>query len=397
MKVIAGIIFIILVTLIGSRKTFTRTKSFIKEHYLFLTGTEFIVIGYLLGKNVLGFIDLQIIKGLYPFIGLGLGWIGLIYGLQFNRNRIKRFPKNYFIASLFQSLITIFVVLGITLVLILLYNKNINEYIISLLVLSAAASCSSSTIPTLISREPEFRKEKTLSIIKYLSATGDLAGIVLLGIIFSLYQENPAFNSFLPGFIQWLIISILIGIISGNIFNHALRRASSDEAILLIIVGLVLFSGGLSLYLKLSPIFVNLIAGIIISNFCNNWYKVEEIIVKAEKTIYLILLIIAGAMWDFGSFFYLFLAVIYFTVIVAGKFLSGVVLSQSLLEKENLRFDFGLGLTVQSGMATAIIINFQIFAQTEIHLAIVSTVIISIIFSDLISPSLITWPLIKEK
>lgn len=397
MKIIAGTLFIILITLVGSRKTFTKISLYIKEHHFFLTGTEFILIGYILGKNVFNFLETETINSLYPFLGLGLGWIGLIYGLQFNLKSLIRFPMIYFISSGFQSIFTIVIVFIFSSFFIQIFSPEYTNILFTVLILAASASCSSSSIPALLSYEHKFRGSKSLRIIRYISSTGDLIGVILIGFAFVLFQKGNVFDFFIPAAIQWLFIAIVIGVITGVIYVHIISKAPSDQELLLITMGLVLFSGGLSLYLELSPIFSNLIAGIIIANYSKNWHKIEHLTIKAEKTIYLILLIIAGAMWDFGSVYAVTFALIYFLIRLCGKLFSGIFISKTFFSLENIPSFIGLGLTCQSGMAAAMLINFQIFAQTELDKIIVSTIIISIILNDLICPGFTDWMLEREK
>ncbi|NIU77486.1 MAG: hypothetical protein GWN71_29210, partial [Gammaproteobacteria bacterium] len=49
----------------------------------------------------------QIIDQLYPFLALGLGWIGLLFGLQLDRRQLRQFPPAYLIVTVVQAGVTL--------------------------------------------------------------------------------------------------------------------------------------------------------------------------------------------------------------------------------------------------------------------------------------------------
>ena len=91
MLTILGIVILITIAFAGARLSFSNIP-FVGDVYLFfLTGTEFIIVGLVLGPEILN-LNADVLNGMDPFIGLGLGWLGILYGIQFDAKKLRRFP-----------------------------------------------------------------------------------------------------------------------------------------------------------------------------------------------------------------------------------------------------------------------------------------------------------------
>ena len=89
MRLIITLVIIAAIALIGSLFTFNRKKIPLGTRHILLTGIEYIFIGFILGPEILNILDRQTINDLHPFLSFGLGWIGFLFGLQFDFNKIK--------------------------------------------------------------------------------------------------------------------------------------------------------------------------------------------------------------------------------------------------------------------------------------------------------------------
>ncbi len=68
---------------------------------------------------------------------------------------------------------------------------------------------------------------------------------------------------------------------------------------LLVVMGAITFSGGLALYLSLSPLLVNLIAGVVVANLARGRARagIRNVLMRGEHSIYILFLILVGACW----------------------------------------------------------------------------------------------------
>ena len=66
-------VLIVLVALLGSRRTFTRVKLPLAARHIYLTGTEYILVGLCLGSQMLGLLDGKALQGLAPLLFATVG------------------------------------------------------------------------------------------------------------------------------------------------------------------------------------------------------------------------------------------------------------------------------------------------------------------------------------
>ncbi len=385
MKVLIGITLIAVLILVGQRKTFVRFKM------LYVTGTEFLLFGFLLGDAFAGVLDPATLKGLAPVVGLGLGWIGFLYGLQFELRTLRRFPVNYFLVSVIQALVTIALVGVAAYVVLLRVGVERSAAVVTAAILAATASCSTQTVLALMSRSLRIRRLRVMKVLRYVASVGDLPGLFVLGIAFCLLHPTSLFGveRFVLG--QWLTLSLILGAIFGLLFVYLLKFVRNEEELLVVLLGVVFFSAGAASYLNFSPLFVNLISGFVAVNLAGQSHRIVEMIHHPERPIYLTFLIVAGAALQFTSVWAGLLALAYVFIRLVAKSLGGFLGAGSILKRQPVPAMLGLGLTAQGGMAVAMIVNYQMISQTALGKTIVAGVVLAIVLNELLSPPLIQW------
>jgi hypothetical protein len=154
------------------------------------------------------------------------------------------------------------------------------------------------------------------------------------------------------------------------------------------LIGVIMFCGGLAERLHYSSLVAGLVCGIVTANFCPHRLRALSIVVHAEKSIYIALLILLGAGWKFRLDAVLLVAVIYFVSRVLGK-TAGVFMATKIFKpKYVVPPQLGLGLISEGGMAVAIIINVT-FLYPELFDVLITIIILSAIINEYISPALI--------
>ncbi|MBW1872440.1 MAG: hypothetical protein JRJ19_10265, partial [Deltaproteobacteria bacterium] len=63
MKIVVGVALVILIALLGSRRTFTKVRLPLAARHIYLTGTEYILVGLCLGGLLLNLLDESSLKG----------------------------------------------------------------------------------------------------------------------------------------------------------------------------------------------------------------------------------------------------------------------------------------------------------------------------------------------
>ena len=146
LRIVLGVTLLLIVVLVGYRRTFTGLRLPVGARIILLTGTEFILVGVALGGSMLDVLDEETIRRLTPLFSLALGYVGLIYGIQLERGKIRRFPGRYLVSTVVQSAVTLLVILlPIFWVLKSLAGGSTDSLLLAALVLAAAGANTGQT------------------------------------------------------------------------------------------------------------------------------------------------------------------------------------------------------------------------------------------------------------
>ena len=149
-----------------------------------------------------------------------------------------------------------------------------------------------------------------------------------------------------------------------------------------------MFSGGIALFLKLSPLFVNAIMGLVVANLPGSKNRIFSLLGRLEKPFYIVFLILAGAIWRPGSAWALPLAALYLGLRLFGKTAGGVLAARAAPEGSRPPRVVGLGLISQGGIAIAMVMNYYQLSSAAVTDVVVTTVLVAVILNELASPSL---------
>ncbi|MGM0668139.1 MAG: hypothetical protein ACQET1_00385, partial [Gemmatimonadota bacterium] len=106
-------LILILLALLGARFSFSTIFVPSGPRLVFRTGTHFLFLGLALGPHALGLLTEEAITQLFPLLGLGLGWIGFLFGLQLDRRHLRQFPPVFVLLSMGQAFLTFLFFLGV--------------------------------------------------------------------------------------------------------------------------------------------------------------------------------------------------------------------------------------------------------------------------------------------
>jgi Kef-type K+ transport system membrane component KefB len=153
------------------------------------------------------------------------------------------------------------------------------------------------------------------------------------------------------------------------------------------------FASGAAYYLNLSPIFINLVLGIMLANTSSIRHRLLEMMHSVEKPFYVVILVFAGAAWNLAALaerwpLFAFCAGLYLLLRYWGKSFGGYAAYTTSENPEQLPRRIGLGLLSQGAVAVAMIVNYrQVYKNEFIDIAI-SCVLVSVILYEFLSPKL---------
>ncbi len=398
MKIIFVSLLIIFLAFSGYHLSFKnfRLPLFIRGFYL--SGTEFLFLGFLLGPRLLNIIDTETVKALEPFTTFLLGWIGFLFGLQFDIRKIKRYPFEFLIGSILEGLITFVIVFaGSYFILTNIKLLAGNVPLPAILMLSAVASCTAPTGLAMITTQSIKKHNNTVRLLQYISSIDGLIALLVFGLAFffriPIVFEAGAFHHI--GMNALLYMGASLGCIILFAVLLSIRREGPE--LILIAIGMVVFTGGTAMFLNFSPLLINFLVGFSLINLTRHENRLFTVFIGIEKPVYLLLLIFLGVSWNFETIWILFPAAIYYMLRFFGKILGGYVVTRIHPEMKKYPSLLGVGLLCQGGLPLAILLDFQKgFSGLNISL-LVGMVLISVIYNDILSPNLLQRLLEREK
>lgn len=301
-------------------------------------GLVLLAVGIGLGPHGLGVLTPSVVASLDPVVSMALAALGVLVGLGIDVRRPREF--RLLAAATIESGITVVcVTAGAGFVLRLLGMQA--SWPLALMLGICAASSSTPAM-----RAPDESSDDDLHRIGDLD---DVLPIVLSAVALAWSRSTaPLEMAALLG--QVIGIAVLVALVAWLLLTQT--AAESEQRVF--VIGTLLLLGGAAAYLRLSALFLGLVAAL-----CWNASGEEARDVVARDTRYLqhplmvLILVDAGARVELSNGVMLLLAA-YVALRITGKLLGGWMASR--LDRELPR-DFGLSLTAPGAIGVSIALN----------------------------------------
>lgn len=361
---------------------------------LVASGLGFFLVGVLLGPYATNLLDTGDLRGLDVVVNLGVGWVGLLFGLQFNQRDLRRFPARYYLGAGVEALFTMLVV-GAGMWAAVGLSPWAAPVWLSVGVLAMVASTTSPTIAEQTIHETYPRGPVT-DTIRLISSVDAVPAITLLGVVLCFSPLHPADAGVLGSGWFWVASACGLGLTLGALFHLITLYRYTDNQLLVIMLGLTVFCGGAAHYLRLSPLFVNMIVGMVVANRAPQRARILRSLLAVEKPIYLVLLALAGAMWTVPPLSLLALVPLFILLRLIGKLIGGYFATRAAGIITSSSLGLGPGLVPHGGMAVVIALNVKQFFPGALGDLALSAAIASMLVSEPMSPATIQRLLRRE-
>ncbi len=389
MKLLIAIAIMAVVSVAGSKITFLGRRLPLGFRNILFTGSEYIFIGILLGGMGLNILDGPTLEMLQPFLIFGLSWIGFLYGVQFEVRFMRHLPRYYFSITALQGTITFIVITGLFYMVLNGTAELIGSSRLMLsLILGATGACTAQSAIAIVNRNYRIQNRSLVELLRYISSVDGLFALGFLVVSLSMAAGFRGASFSVQSFLLNAGLSLIIGIVPAIILILLSRVRFTQQEFLVFIVGAIMFNGGLAIHMDQSPLVSGLVCGIIVANLCRHRLRAMEIVMHAEKSIYIILLLFLGANWQPTIGPGLLLAAVYPLFRITGK-TAGMWLA---IKRFKPRFpapsSLGLGLISEGGLAVAIVLDFCMLYPLYAK-PLITIIIVSIFINELLSPRLI--------
>lgn len=391
---------LLLVLLVVFSFAISRLLSRYASKYFVVSGVEYLLLGIILGPLVPPTVlTSEALDKFAPLIDLLLGLVGFLLGL---RARSSLRPANVAIGGAFSSLALIAMVAAATLALLealapdpdalryQLFSFVVGDTMVfaeagsgnvSLALTIACAAAVSS--PVLIAQSATLHRARgpTLDTLLGYGMVGQLVAIAVFGVTLAWARAAESADIFRIPIGLWAAVTVAAGILIGLLFNLFIGRDRDEMKIYVAALGTVIFAAGTGSALGVSPLVVNLIAGVVVSFTSRHASRLEVTLTPVRHPILVLLRLFAGALWVPISGLLWFLPPVY----VASRFLARwftTWASTWLFRKIPRVPRLGFGLVGQGGLAVAIAVSYTQRFPEQGPLAL-TTILGGILLSDL--------------
>lgn len=348
---------LILLALLGARVSFSTERVPAGPRLLFRTGIHFLVLGYLLGPQGLALFTEDAVAQLNPLLALALGWVGLLFGMQLDRNSLRQFPVGYYVLALGQAVITFAVFLAVGWFALTRFGSMDGS--IRLLLVGAAATASVTTPAGVALVSANFMaRGQVRQLLFFVASLDALVGITALQVAYAVFHPAEVMDGLLAGPAPvWIAVALGLGVVCSIIFLWLVRLRPNGEELVLYLLGISALASGAALQLQLSPLFVCVTMGAVVANLSAYGPRVFQALEKWEKPIYVVLLLLAGALVSVSTWWVVPLAAAYAVVRAVGKGVGTAVLLPVVRTRRRPPATLGLGLVPQGGIALALAVS----------------------------------------
>ncbi|HEY8377699.1 MAG TPA: hypothetical protein VIK91_14485 [Nannocystis sp.] len=347
-----------------------------------ISGAEYVLLGVLLGPEVSGLISSSVVGSFAPVLTLALGWIGAVVGAQFYLPVLSRIPIiDFRVAFLEATLALALVSAAMTGVFMWLFGLTLAQAVFPSIAMGAVATVSAPsgialTLRRLGRRAPVARQ------LEVATAIDALVAIVAFGLLLAIGHAEPETAVRAPTPTEWAVIGIAIGLVGGALFHLFLGGEQEVDRLFIGLAGAIILASGAAAYLRLSPLFPAMLIGFILMNTSANRDAIKEVLGKVERPLYFVLLIFAGAAWEWGGWFWAVPVVIFLVARVLAKVVGGGVAAMLTQSTSRLGLGWGRALFGQGALAIAIGLNYQIVGDLPFSGIVFTAAIVSVLLTD---------------
>lgn len=400
MNAILGVLVVALFAYFGA--TLYRTQHLSTTmRSLIGSGVAFFAVGLALGPYSTDFLGATVVQDLDIVIDLGLGWVGLLFGLQLKRSDLRRLPGRHYLAAGVQSAVCLLVIGGGAWALALVVPAALPltapfslptsfplpapfPLVVLAGALAAIGSTSSPTTVAQIRQETRAHGPVT-DAIQLIAGVDGLPAVLVAGALLCLVPPETA-HAASSGALR-LALAGGLGLLLGALFHLLTLYRYNENQLLVVLLGAVVFGGGAAHALRLSPLLVSVIIGAVLANLSPERPRMFRAFVTIEKPVYLILLTLAGAAWRPPPVALLVFLPAFLALRLGGKLLGGLAARPTAgVSLARPGRGLGLGLLGHGGMPVAIALDVkQSFPGTLGDLVLTATVV-SVLAWSLASP-----------
>ncbi len=302
-KTILGILALFVLAYLGGHPRVQEWERTLRISQLITAGLPFILLGLVARHPSVGVLTDPVLSELGPVLRLGLGWIGFVVGFRVDARLLAQLPVGVAAAVGIATAIPFATVAGASGLLLLLSEGGPKGsaladpvFLRDALVLGTAGAMTS-----WVGARVAASGEKTEPLERMIRLE-EIAGVLGLAIVAAYFRPRGVAGAWqLPG-TAWIFLTVGIGVTVGAVVYAILHQMTEGPEFVVLTLGSISLTAGIAGYLQLSPLVVCFVSGVLLANFPGAYKdKLGETLRKLERPIYLLSLVVIGALWRIGE------------------------------------------------------------------------------------------------
>lgn len=353
--------------------------------------TGYLIAGVLIGPSFLQIIPSVWIEELTLLVNVALGFIAFSIGGEFRISKIKKIGKSVFTITLFQALVTTFLVdIG----LFIFFEPPVA------ICLGAIATATAPAATLMVVKQYNSKGPIT-NVLMPVVALDDAIGLIVFSL--SLAAAKISLSSggvnilatiFEP--IKEITLSLIVGAVIGIVLTFGLGFFHSRSYRLVSIICAVFIGTAVSSLFGLSSLLLCMCIGAVMANFYPENEKMLDLTDHWTPVLFLLFFVISGAELDLSIVPTVgFLGIMYIVLRSIGKYFGAFLGAYVVHEDKNIQKYLGVALLPQAGVAIGMSQIVVSAFPGEIGTRIRAVVLCATLVYELVGPLLTKFVLTK--
>jgi Kef-type K+ transport system membrane component KefB len=349
------------------------------------SGSEYLVLGFLVGPTVLGAVDRSMLTAFDPIADVALGWLAMLLGLDYALV-VRRARVSSFIAACVMAVLTAVAIAAAELLVVsrFLALAPAERF---LLASGIGAACSETTrhaVRWVIERK---RAHGPLSTLLGDVAEADGVVPILATAVLFAQGQSDHLGVAIPE-LGWAGITLGLGALCGAVAAALLGREFRLHESFGVLIGMSLFGTGLGSRLGLSFLALMFSMGITLAASSRHRDEIAAMVAPTGHAILLPTLVLAGARVDpRGSPTVLLIVGTALVARTAAKLLAGLLLGAAFPPARRAGLSLGLGLLSSGALSIAVGLAFALRFPGRVGDTVLLVVAVTAVFGEFIGPA----------
>ncbi|MBV8073695.1 MAG: hypothetical protein JO270_27630 [Acidobacteriaceae bacterium] len=297
-KVMLGLVFMFGLAYLAGDPRIQSLEEKLRITQVVTAGLPFVFLGVIAHTRSVGILSESVLWELRPLLALGLGWIGFTAGCRFDSKLGESLVPGASAVSIVTASVPFATIVAACAALLhyVEHSPANAVFLRDAMMLGTAGAMTAYSAPKLLEGRAAGTAIDRVSSIVILEQLAGFIGLLVVAAYFRPQDGSVAWR--LPG-TAWLFITLGMGTMVGAVIWGMLSRVKAGPEFTVLILGSVCFTAGMASFLRISPLVVCFIVGLILVNLPGGSKdQIRQALEHMERPVYLLFLLVAGSLWD---------------------------------------------------------------------------------------------------